>query len=233
MLHSCNPGMTDPELYGCSIECQPLQCTVRLPWECMPWLICLHAVHHARADKGPVALMAYTIRFSRCTELQQERHLHCCLPDQWACSLGWSVGLSECPSAGITMRRCAWICALTLQPSVPEPSIPVAAHHAATPATRSRLDMCRDNLVEGQGFIASRQHVLKLGLTQTKAVAMLSEAAELCDDDTRLQRIIPYMLVRAGLRAGMRANSPAICSKQHGTHSALLRSSTSLLLPCC
>ena len=34
---------------------------------------------------------------------------------------------------------------------------------------------------------------------QTKAVAMLSEAAELCDDDTRLQRIIPYMLVRSAL----------------------------------
>ena len=41
--------------------------------------------------------------------------------------------------------------------------------------------------------------MLKLCLMQTQAVAMLSEAAELCDDDTRLQRIIPYMLVRAGM----------------------------------
>ena len=32
---------------------------------------------------------------------------------------------------------------------------------------------------------------------QTAAVALLGEAAELCDDDTRLQRIVPYLLVRA------------------------------------
>ena len=51
--------------------------------------------------------------------------------------------------------------------------------------------------VEGQ-YMLKGQHVLKLCLMQTQAVAMLSKAAELCDDDTRLQRIIPYMLVRAG-----------------------------------
>ena len=31
---------------------------------------------------------------------------------------------------------------------------------------------------------------------QTRAVALLSQAAGLCDDDTRLQRVVPYLLVR-------------------------------------
>lgn len=31
---------------------------------------------------------------------------------------------------------------------------------------------------------------------QTRAVALLSKAAALCDDDTRLQRVVPYLLVR-------------------------------------
>ena len=31
---------------------------------------------------------------------------------------------------------------------------------------------------------------------QTRAVALLSRAAEWCDDDTRLQRVVPYLLVR-------------------------------------
>ena len=30
---------------------------------------------------------------------------------------------------------------------------------------------------------------------QTRAVALLSRAAEMCDDDTRLQRVVPYLLV--------------------------------------
>ena len=30
---------------------------------------------------------------------------------------------------------------------------------------------------------------------QARAVAMLSLAAEMCDDDARLQRIVPYLLV--------------------------------------
>lgn len=30
---------------------------------------------------------------------------------------------------------------------------------------------------------------------QTRAVALLSKAATMCDDDTRLQRIVPYLLV--------------------------------------
>ena len=34
---------------------------------------------------------------------------------------------------------------------------------------------------------------------QTRAVALLSRAAEMCDDDTRLQRIVPYLLVSLGI----------------------------------
>ena len=30
---------------------------------------------------------------------------------------------------------------------------------------------------------------------QTRAVALLSRVAVLCDDDTRLQRVVPYILV--------------------------------------
>ena len=30
---------------------------------------------------------------------------------------------------------------------------------------------------------------------KTRAVALLSRAAEMCDDDTRLQRVVPYLLV--------------------------------------
>ena len=32
---------------------------------------------------------------------------------------------------------------------------------------------------------------------QTRAVALLSRAAAMCDDDTRLQRVVPYLLVRS------------------------------------
>ena len=33
-------------------------------------------------------------------------------------------------------------------------------------------------------------------LVQARAIALLSEAARYCDDDTRLQRIVPYLVVR-------------------------------------
>ena len=43
--------------------------------------------------------------------------------------------------------------------------------------------------------------------TQTRAVALLSQAAALCDDDTRLQRVVPYLLV-----------SPLLCSRTGACH---------------
>ncbi|KAK9806003.1 hypothetical protein WJX73_003643 [Symbiochloris irregularis] len=48
----------------------------------------------------------------------------------------------------------------------------------------------------------------KLQDSRARAVAMLSQAAEMCDDDTRLQRIVPYLLAlisepgMAGVRCG-------------------------------
>ena len=34
---------------------------------------------------------------------------------------------------------------------------------------------------------------------QTRAVALLSRVAVMCDDDTRLQRVVPYILVSSPL----------------------------------
>lgn len=34
---------------------------------------------------------------------------------------------------------------------------------------------------------------------QAKAIALLTETATHCDDDTRLQRIVPYLMVRTQL----------------------------------
>ena len=47
---------------------------------------------------------------------------------------------------------------------------------------------------------------LRVVHAQTRAVALLCKAAEMCDDDTRLQRVVPYLLVR-GL-PGMPSGAP-------------------------
>ena len=85
----------------------------------------------------------------------------------------------------------------------------------------------------------TKMHSLRHDALQTKAVAMLSEAAELCDDDTRLQRIIPYMLVRNAC-SGVATCSPGRSQKPCAriVHSAKLvtgaaASWISLHLICC
>ena len=39
---------------------------------------------------------------------------------------------------------------------------------------------------------------------QARAVGLLAEAASYCDDDTRLQRVVPYLLAALGDRGGGR-----------------------------
>ena len=54
-------------------------------------------------------------------------------------------------------------------------------------------------------------------LVQTRAVALLCKAAEMCDDDTRLQRVVPYLLVSGPLELPITEHSGG-CSMGTGHH---------------
>ena len=36
---------------------------------------------------------------------------------------------------------------------------------------------------------------MREGILQVKAISLLTDTAKYCDDDTRLQRIVPYLIV--------------------------------------